>query len=93
MTQPRRRGGQPGNTNARRHGRRSRAAVLHRRLTRARLKVIALLGLELQLFAKGARQRPRPVRHDQIELLLDADPDLAELWLAGCRNSRRWNSP
>jgi hypothetical protein len=46
------------------------------------LKVIALMGLELQLFAKGSRQRPRGVRHDQLELLLEADPDLATLWLA-----------
>jgi hypothetical protein len=83
IDEPRRRGGQPGNQNALRHGRRSRAAVIRRRLTYARLKVIALLGLKLQLFAKGDRQRPRPVRPDQVELLLKGDPDLATLWLAG----------
>ena len=44
-----------------------------------------MMGLELQLFARAAQQRPRPVRHDQVELLLAAGSDLAELWLAGWR--------
>jgi hypothetical protein len=64
------------------------ARQCRRRITCARLKVIALLGLELQLFAKGARQRPRGVRHDQLERLLEADPKLATLWLAGRRAVR-----
>jgi hypothetical protein len=44
--------------------------------------VIAVMGLKLQLFAKGARQRRWLLRHDQVELLFAAGPELAMLWLA-----------
>ena len=61
-------GGQPGNRNAWRHGRRSAAAVLKRRIARAELKAVALIGLAADMFA-GSALRHRPLREDQIALL------------------------
>lgn len=75
--QPRRRGAQPGNQNAYRHGRRSAQAILARKLGRARLKAAAKIGLAIGMFHPRHLPKPRPLRPDQLRLLRDQDPELA----------------
>jgi hypothetical protein len=61
-------GGLQGNRNALKHGRRSAAAILKRRVARAELKALAFIGLSAGIFsASGVRHRP--LREDQIALL------------------------
>jgi hypothetical protein len=66
---PRSRGGQPGNRNAWKHGHRSRHKVRLRAQLRARLKVLAFIGEAHGVFGKS-KVRNRPLRQDQIELLM-----------------------
>ena len=75
--QSRRRGAQPGNQNAVKHGRRSAQAILGRKLSRARLKAAAHLGLACGLFNPSCLPKPRPMRMDQMRLLRAYDPELA----------------
>lgn len=72
----RRRGGQPGNTNARKHGRRSAAAELARKQTTATLKGITHLLVGLGEFPPGQRRRCRPMRVDQLGLTARLEPEL-----------------
>jgi len=72
---PRRPGGQPGNRNAWKHGHRSAQAILRRQLCCAHLKIVAHIGLGLQMFFRTALPRPRPLRPDQFALLAIHDPD------------------
>ena len=76
----RKRGGQPGNKNAWRHGKRSATATLRRRLSVARLKGLAHVMHGHGLLPPDDDQfrfRVRPVRDDQMELLWMYDPELA----------------
>jgi hypothetical protein len=77
--QSRRRGAQPGNKNAYRHGCRSAQAVLARKLSRARLKGAVHLGLASSLFSPSCLPKPRPMRPDQMRLLRAYDPELAAM--------------
>ena len=85
--QSRRRGAQPDNQNALRHGRRSAQAILARKLRVARFKGTIHLGLALGMFNISCLPKPRPMRPDQLRLLRAYDPELAECLarvLAGC---------
>jgi len=75
--QSRRRGGQAGNQNACRHGRRTARAIHARKLSRARLKAVAHIGLAIGMFHPDRLPKPRPVRADQLRLLTAYDPELA----------------
>ena len=74
---PRRRGGQPGNVNALKHGRRSKAAERRRKATRAALKaaMAVLLGMPGGFPPGCSRPRPRRLRADQLALLAALDPE------------------
>lgn len=72
----RRPGGQPGNTNALRHGRRSRGAELSRKLTCARLKLAAhILQAHAEAEGRPFQSHARPMRQDQLDLLRRDDPE------------------
>jgi hypothetical protein len=72
----RRPGGQPGNTNAWRHGRRSRKAELSRKLSCARLKLAAhILQAHAEAEGRSFQSHARPMRQDQMDLLKRDDPD------------------
>ena len=73
----RRRGGQAGNQNAVRHGRRSAQAILAGKLRVARLKGTIHLGLGIGMFNPTCLPKPRPMRPDQLRLLRAYDPELA----------------
>lgn len=76
----RKRGGQPGNTNALRHGLRTREAERNRKLGHAGIKVLQhLLIVQGMIPREAGRLRPRPIRQDQMALLREADPLLAAL--------------
>lgn len=68
-------GGQLGNRNAYRHGRRAAAAVLRSRLARAELKALAFIGLEIGILSSSS-VRNRPLRPDQLDLLRGYRPQL-----------------
>lgn len=68
----RRPGGQPGNSNAWRHGRFSRARLEGRKLSLAQMKVLARAAHLLGLVA--GRCRVRPLRMDQIHILAALRP-------------------
>jgi hypothetical protein len=63
-----RRGAQPGNRLAWRHGRRSADAVLRRKAGAASRKAAAWVLVQLDALP-GYRSRPRPVRSDQLQHL------------------------
>jgi hypothetical protein len=75
-------GGQPGNQNAWKHGRRSRQRQVAGKAATAKLKALALLGLHVNVFDDPRSVRRSPLRHDQMELLEAADPRLAQMILA-----------
>ena len=77
----RNKGGAPfGNKNAYKHGMRSRAYIMHQRLTRARLKALAHIAKNCNLLADdGTTTLPRPIRADQWLLLQEKDPLLVEI--------------
>ena len=72
----RRQGGQPANRNAWRHGGRSGAAILKRRLARAELKAMAYLAVNLGLLPASS-VKFRTLRLDQLALLRSHRPRLA----------------
>ncbi len=72
----RRPGGQPGNTNAWKHGRRSRDAEVSRKLTCARLKLAAhILQAHAEAEGRSFQSHARPMRQDQMDLLKRDDPE------------------
>ena len=73
---PRNRGAQPGNQNARRHGRRSAAAVTAAKLSTARIKALSYIIWSSGLADWAGRYRISPLRPDQIALLQQLDPEL-----------------
>jgi hypothetical protein len=78
----RKRGGQPGNKNAWRHGKRSGAATVSRKFSTARIKALAHVMHRHGLLPPDDDQfrfRVRPARDDQIALLWRLDPDLASV--------------
>jgi hypothetical protein len=85
---PRLRGGQPQNTNAMKHGRRSRRAELRRAKTAVTLKAAAWVLVQLDALP-GYRCRPRPVRADQLAHLDGAGLELlARLEVIGSAGER-----
>jgi hypothetical protein len=90
----RRPGGQPGNTNAWKHGRRSRDAELSRKLTCARLKLAAhILRAHAEAEGRPFQSHARPMRRDQLELLKREDPEGWSLVQARGLASRCWIRP
>ena len=75
----RRRGAQPGNQNALRHGQRSGATVIARKVTTARVKALLHVVHAYGLAVDPARYRISPLRPDQVELLSRRDPQLLAL--------------
>jgi len=75
----RRRGAQPGNQNALRHGQRSQAAIISRKLSTARVKALAHVVHGYGLAVDPARHRITALRPDQVELLSQRDPRLLAL--------------
>lgn len=75
----RKRGAQPGNRNAQRHGRRSAAAITARKLSTARLKALAHVAHAYDLLKTDDRFRISPIRPDQWDLLWLHDPQLTLL--------------
>lgn len=73
----RKRGGQPGNRNAWKHGRWSRAAIRSGKLSTARVKALAHAAHSLGMLTDAQRHRVTPLRLDQIGLIHSADPELA----------------
>ena len=69
-------GGQPGNRNAWKHGKRSAEALIMRKLARAELKAMAFIGFAVGMFPKSA-VRHRPLRADQLALLRRHRPLIA----------------
>lgn len=67
----RKRGGQPGNQNAFKHGQRTREVERQRKLAYASIKVLQhLLIAQAMIPREEGRLRPRPLRQDQMHLLL-----------------------
>jgi hypothetical protein len=83
----RKRGGQPGNKNAWRHGNRSGAATVSRKFSTARIKALAHVARQHGLLPADDRFRfrVRPVRRDQTELLWRLDPELDAVLVEGGR--------
>ena len=78
--EPRKRGGQPGNQNALKHGLRTREAERNRKVGHAGIKVLQHLLISQGMIPRAeGRLRPRPVRQDQMALLIEAEPELAAL--------------
>lgn len=75
----RHRGAQPGNQNAHRHGRRSKAAIIARKLSVARVKALAHVIHAYDLAGDPTRYRIASLRPDQVELLSRHDPQLLAL--------------
>jgi hypothetical protein len=76
---PKRRGGQPGNRNAFKHGRHSVAALLRRALSVARIKALAIFANQSGMLKDTSRFRVSPLRPDQVTILAMNDPDLLAL--------------
>ena len=74
--QKRQPGGQPGNQNAFKHGQYSALAEQSRKLTAAQMKALVHLGNSINLFGDKYKPRARGMRRDQLELLLEQDPQL-----------------
>ena len=73
-------GGQPGNRNAVKHGRRTAEALRKRKLAHATLKAVQhLLVAEGMVPRSEGRIRPRPLRPDQMRLLIETEPELAAM--------------
>lgn len=73
-------GGQPGNRNALKHGRRTAEARRRRKLAHASLKALQhLLNAQAMVPRSEGRIRPRPIRSDQMALLDLAEPELAAM--------------
>jgi hypothetical protein len=73
-------GGQPGNRNALKHGRRTAKARRRQKLAHASLKALQhLLNAQGMVPRSEGRIRPRPIRSDQMDLLIDAEPELAAM--------------
>jgi hypothetical protein len=73
-------GGQPGNKNALKHGRRTAEARRRQKLAHASLKALQhLLNSQGMVPRSEGRIRPRPLRQDQMALLIEAEPELAAL--------------
>lgn len=77
IVKQRRRGGQPGNRNAWKHGTRSGVAIVRLKLTVARLKALAHIARRHGILVGNERFRVRAVRRDQIGLLREYDPEMA----------------
>lgn len=76
----RRPGGQPGNRNALKHGRRTAEARRRQKLAHASLKALHhLLNSQGMVPRSEGRIRPRPIRSDQMDLLIEAEPELAAM--------------
>lgn len=75
----RKRGAQPGNTNALRHGKWSGATMIRRKLSVARLRALAHVIQESELALSIGRYRVGPLRQDQTALLRALDPQLLGL--------------
>lgn len=75
----RRRGAQPGNRNALRHGRRSAAAIVTGKLSTARVKALAHAAKALGMLCEVRRHRVALLRADQIEMLRRFDGELLDL--------------
>ena len=72
--------GQPGNRNALKHGRRTAEARRRQKLAHASLKALQhLLNAQGMVPRSEGRIRPRPIRSDQMDLLIEAEPDLAAM--------------
>lgn len=73
-------GGQAGNKNAVKHGQRTADAQRKRKLAHASLKALQhLLNAQGMVPRSEGRIRPRPIRHDQMALLMEAEPQLAAM--------------
>ena len=73
-------GGQPGNRNALKHGRRTAEARRRQKLAHASLKALQhLLNAAGMVSRAEGRIRPRPIRSDQMALLIEAEPLLAAM--------------
>ena len=73
-------GGQPGNRNALKHGRRTAEARRRQKLAHASLKALQhLLNSQGMVPRSEGRIRPRPLRQDQMALLIEAEPELAAM--------------
>jgi len=73
-------GGQPGNQNALKHGRRTAEARRRQKLAHASLKALQhLLNAQGMIPRSEGRIRPRPLRQDQMALLIEAEPELAAM--------------
>jgi hypothetical protein len=73
-------GGQPGNKNALKHGRRTAEARRRQKLAHASLKALQhLLNSQGMVPRTEGRIRPRPLRQDQMDLLIEAEPELAAM--------------
>jgi hypothetical protein len=73
-------GGQPGNRNALKHGRRTAEAQRLHKLAHASLKALQhLLNTQGMVPRSEGRIRPRPIRPDQMALLIEAEPQLAAM--------------
>lgn len=73
-------GGQPGNKNALKHGRRTAEARRRQKLAHASLKALQhLLNSQGMVPRSEGRIRPRPIRSDQMDLLIEAEPQLAAM--------------
>ena len=76
----RRPGGQPGNRNALKHGRRTAEARRRQKLAHASLKALQhLLNSQGMVHRAEGRLRPRPLRPDQMALLIEEEPELAAM--------------
>ena len=73
-------GGQPGNKNALKHGRRTAEARRRQKLAHASLKALQhLLNSQGMVPRSEGRIRPRPIRSDQMDLLIEVEPELAAM--------------
>ena len=73
-------GAQPGNKNALKHGQRTAKARRRQKLAHASLKALQhLLNSQGMVPRSEGRIRPRPIRTDQMALLIEAEPELAAM--------------
>lgn len=73
-------GAQPGNKNALKHGRRTAEARRRQKLAHASLKALQhLLNSQGMVPRSEGRIRPRPIRSDQMDLLIEVEPELAAM--------------
>ncbi len=85
----RRRGGQPGNQNALRHGRWSKSATTARKLSVARVKALGHVAYKLGMLIGGERFRIASVRQEQLALIQSQDPELFAVMLSLGLTERR----